>query len=100
MTRWDDDIKLEQRARELYPNMLNRSMARKLTRGEAIDVSGCRRAGEFYVLGGFVDGKDYCDAMKERWIFSIGRHLQTGEILASTTAMFYQHKSYECLFLR
>jgi hypothetical protein len=88
--------------------MANLAMARKLASGETLDV---RKEGfplssplGVYVLNRFVDGKDYCDAEAELWIFSIGRfkYEPMGKelIYASTDARFYQHPLYECLFLR
>jgi hypothetical protein len=40
--------------------------------GDAIDVSGYPTYGGAYILpeGVFKEGKDYCDAKRERWIWS------------------------------
>jgi hypothetical protein len=48
----------------------------------------------------FKEGFDYCDAKNERWIWSIGRRLSDGTVLASLTDEFYQNAEYECLWLR
>jgi len=91
---------LERKAREQYPHLHNRAMARKLAGGTAVDLSKARRVGTFYVVENYVEGVDYCDAGSEQWIWSIGRNKATGEILASTTTMLYQNEAYECLWLR
>jgi hypothetical protein len=101
------------RAREQYPTMRNRAMARKLTSGEALDVrtmligvvrpqmAGPIETGDYeYELSRYQDGKDYCDAALERWIWSIGKSLEDGRILAATDTRFYQHDDFECLWLR
>lgn len=88
--------------------MLNLAMARKLAAGEALDVRaiGHPVAGQpgLYVLDRFADGKDYCDADTEEWIWSIGRSLGPGEprgvIYAATDGQFYQNPTFECLWLR
>jgi hypothetical protein len=86
--------------------MINLAMKRKLEAGEALDVrrmmTQVEPAGGALVfrLTGFVEGVDYCDAETERWIWSIGRSLLTGSILASTDTRFYQHPEFDCLWLR
>lgn len=81
--------------------MLNRRMQEKLEAGEAMDVSACPRTAEGdYILESFPSNMDFCDALTEGWIWSVGRHLKTGQILASTTSKFYLNPEYDCLFLR
>lgn len=82
--------------------MTNQAMQRKLDRDECLDVleEGEEISPGVYLLRGFTEGVDYCDAEKEAWIWSIGRNLKTGEIHASTSAQFYQNPEYECLWLR
>lgn len=103
------------------PKLSNRSMARKLESGECLDVrkEGRPATGEdaekedgdyigtvivgqptVFVLSRFVDGKDYCDAESESWIWSIGKSKKTGVIFASTDTRFYQNDDFESLFLR
>jgi hypothetical protein len=85
----------------LCATMANKAMARKLRAGEAIDLAKNQEtATGDYLLNTFVEGKDYCDSRKEFWIWSIGRHIESGFILASTTTKFYQNPKFECLFLR
>lgn len=76
-------------------------MEEKLDKGEAIDISSCKRTPEgHYVLKEFVDEVDYCNAKDEHWIWSIGKNYKTGQILASTGNIFYENPDYKCLFLR
>jgi hypothetical protein len=107
---------LDAEARRLLPNMRNRAMARKLLAGEALDVrregapaqcpldlarGATAPAGDtVFALRRFVDDVDYCDALLENWIWSIGREETTGRIFASTDARYYQADGFECLFLR
>ncbi len=81
--------------------MKNKAMEHKLGEGEAIDVSEFPRAssGE-YLLDSFVPNTDYCDAVTEEWIRSIGIHLETRQIFASTTTKFYNSPGYQCLYLK
>lgn len=82
-------------------DMKNLSMAHKLKNDEALDVSECRRTPEgYYILNHFWEGSDYCDAVTESWIWSIGRRKNDGVILASTTSIFYDNCDFECLWLR
>jgi hypothetical protein len=81
--------------------MHNKAMERKVLTGECLDISKHRNADEgVYVLPEFIDGKDYADCEREAWIWSIGRELATGKIVASTDTRYYQHPEFECLFLR
>lgn len=83
------------------PPVMNKRMAEKLAGGEAVDVSECARTPEGdYILEKFIDDVDYCDKEREAWIWSIGKNIQTGQIIASTTGRFYQNPLYECLWLR
>ena len=80
--------------------LYNKAMERKLTSGQAIDLSRCPRKGDFYVLTKVVDCMHYCNAETEQWIWSTGRHRKTGEILASHTDELFSHRNFECLWLR
>lgn len=76
-------------------------MLEKLNKRDAVDVSAfARNADGDYILPDYADDVDYCDAKTEEWIWSIGRDLKTGQILASTSPKFYQNTGYECLWLR
>jgi len=84
--------------------VINLAMARKLESGEALDVLAIGMLlpdhDGVYKLRTYIDDKDYCDAHLEAWIWSIGRSLLTGEILAATDARYYQNPDFECLWLR
>jgi hypothetical protein len=79
-------------------------MEKKIAAGECQDVNDLGvnvRPGVFRLREFTKDsGRDYCDLASNDWIRSIGKNKQTGEILASTSAEFYQNPEYECLFLR
>lgn len=79
----------------------NKTIERKLQCQQLIDVSKYERTDKGdYVVPEFVDAMDYADCQIETWIESIGRHYETGRILASTTNRFYMNTAFECLFLR
>lgn len=92
--------------------MRNLAMARKLEKGEALDVeSPALRAPigivEYgpayrgvYRLQQFIDDVDYCVGSSEEWIWSIGKRLEDGAIFAATDTRFYQNPAFECLWLR
>jgi hypothetical protein len=77
-------------------------MREKLDLGECVDVNtiGHSIGAGAYVLKSYEDGKDYCDAASEAWIWSIGRHAASGTIFAAIDNRFYQNPHYECLWLR
>jgi hypothetical protein len=82
----------------------NVTMQRKLASGECLSV---RAIGEpiadrpgYYRLREFIDDKDYCDPEYEIWMWSIGRNLKTGEIIAAYNGSLYLNEEYECLWLR
>lgn len=81
--------------------MRNKAMARKLSKGAAIDVSIFPRDKDGnYILPDYADGADYCDKQKEEWIWSIGKRRSDRTILASTDNRFYSNPDFECLWLR
>lgn len=51
-----------------------------------------------YIITTFIEGMDYI--VGDRAIWSIGKHKQTGEILAALDGRFYQNPCYECVWLR
>lgn len=96
--------------------MPNQAMARKLAKGECVDVSRCERTvtGD-YILTTFDGEKDYCNAETEQWIWSVGRltvelpsvmfngerrTLSKGTYLAAESAKWYQNSVCECVWLR
>ena len=81
--------------------MNNQAMQRKLADGEAIDISGCEQTPDgLYVLKDFREGVDYCDAVTERWIWSIGRRRSDSVLHASLSGDLYLNPEYECVWLR
>lgn len=82
--------------------MDNKAMERKLAEKEALSVLnlGKEIAPGLYELSTFIDDVDYCDPIKEYWIWSIGKHKDTGQIFAATDARFYQNQDFICLWLR
>lgn len=85
-----------------YKNMGNQAMQSKLNTGECLDVReiGEQQSNGDFLLHEYHDNVDYCDAEKEEWIWSIGKHKLSGKIYASKTGKFYQNPDYECLWLR
>jgi hypothetical protein len=75
-------------------------MKDKVDRFNAIDVSKCPREGKYYVLDQVIEGKDYCDLARDKWVWSIGRRHSDGKILASLYADLYMNPEFECLWLR
>lgn len=86
--------------------MRNLFMERELRKGEALDVSGCKRTKDGdYILPRRMHppklrNQDYCDAKIVEWIWSIGRSKRTGEVIASLRSKFYQRPGWECIWLR
>lgn len=81
--------------------MKNVRMEELLLAGRCVDVSMYPREGAYYLLPGPPDtALDYCDAKKEKWIWSIARRLSDGAIVASLSANLYQHKDFQCLWCR
>lgn len=80
---------------------MNYAMQHKVKKGEAIDLSRFPTTdkGDF-ILPEVVEGKDYCDAQREEWIWSIGRHKKSGEIHASTSQKLAFDNDYHLLWLR
>lgn len=82
-------------------------MQRKVRKGEAIDLSKCRRTGDGdYILPKRIqppkhrEPKDYCDTQLASWIWSIGRNKRTGQVVASLSGRFYGRRGWECIWLR
>lgn len=84
--------------------MPNFSMKRKLDKAEAIDVSIYpKNADGDYILdlnASDIEDIDLCDSKTEQWIWSVGQHLETGQVLASVSAKFYQNPAFKCIWLR
>lgn len=86
-----------------YDHVANRAMRDLLERGEAVDVSSLERtdAGHYLIPPHiWQEDIDWCNAVADDWIRSIGRHRATGRIVASHGTELYQHPDYECIWLR
>ena len=78
-------------------------MQEKLENGEAIDLSNCEKEGRYYVVPEELwdnSGVDYCDSVRECYIWSIGRRYNDGKIIASSASDLYQNPDFECIWLR
>ena len=80
--------------------LYNKAMERKLTSGQAIDLSRCPRKGDFYVLTKVVDGWTIATRKPSNGFGQSAAHRKTGEILASHTDELFNHRNFECLWLR
>jgi hypothetical protein len=60
-------------------------------------------SGDYFELRGFDDsGVEYWDSQtkRKRSIWSIGKHKETGKIIASYSSDLYGDDRYECIWLR
>jgi hypothetical protein len=81
---------------------MNLSMREKVKRLEAINVRiiGVEIDAGLFRLSFFDHNADYCDLETGTWIWSIGRHNASGDIIASTDDRFFADPDYDCLWLR
>jgi hypothetical protein len=88
-------------APENHHNLRNLWMKKALASGEAVDVRmvGIETEPGVFRLDGFIDGVKYVDSQNEQSVHSIGKDLESGEILASLDDRFYQNPDYECIYL-
>ncbi len=89
--------------------MHNLAMLKKLSDGKCIDLSGCEKTedGSFILtpeqakkVSDPMGDWDLCIAVTEKWVWSVGSHKETGQVLASLNNIFYQNPDYHCLWLR
>ena len=82
--------------------MQNLAMQEMLQKGEALSVvrEGVQLEDGLFQLRRFVEGKDYCDPVRERWVWSIGKNFLTGQIYAAFDTRFASNPTWECLFVR
>jgi hypothetical protein len=89
-----------------YSRLRNPELRKRLVSGEVLDVRqmGVEEEPGVFRLNNFVDGHDYADSETEAWIWSIGRHKNTGEIFAAYDGRYYNPNDedfeYETLFVR
>jgi hypothetical protein len=80
---------------------MNLRAQEKIASGEAMDLSDFPQIdGDYVITNNFVDDIDYYVTAEDDWIRSIGRRKSDGVILASTSAKFYQHPDFDCIWLR
>ncbi len=98
--------RLEARARTVIGGidlgaMQNRAMARKLAAGKCVDISAYPKINhDHYRLDSFARGIDYCDAKRERWVWSIARRESDSAIIASLSNDLFNAPGFKCLWLR
>lgn len=88
---------------------MNNRMRSKVDAGDAIDLYGAVRHLDrhtaVFQVDAVVEGMDYCvidpgEDAHDEWIYSIGRRLADGVILAARDVRFYKRDGYECVWLR
>lgn len=84
--------------------MMNKRMEEKLQNKEVISLHNCEMEGDVYILPENISPEniesDYCNAKTEQWIWSIGKRLSDGVVLAAHDTRFYLNSIYKCLWLR
>jgi len=80
----------------------NTWMKNALRAGDVIDVRmiGTEVEPGVFRLNEFIPDVDYVDAEDEAFIYSIGKDLESGEILAAVDGRYYNNDDYECIYLR
>lgn len=83
----------------------NLAMQEALEKGHCLDVNTVGFPhegfeGSVWELKEFKEGYDYCDAVGERWIWSIGKSRINGRYFAAADAQMYQNPYFECVWLR
>jgi hypothetical protein len=79
----------------------NTWMKSALRSGEALDVRmiGMEVEPGVFRLTEFIPEVTYVDGEDEAFIQSIGKDLESGEILAAVDGRFYNNEDYECIYL-
>lgn len=87
-----------------YPELAktNPIMRKELENGAAVDVRviGFEIEPGVFKLNHYIDGIDYADSESGKWINSIGKDKETGEILAAIDGRFRNNDEYENIWLR
>jgi hypothetical protein len=84
-----------------HKKIKNTWMRNALRSGDAIDVRmlGVEVEPGVFRLSEFIPEVQYVDAEDEVFIYSIGKDLESGEILAAVDGRFYNNEDYECIYL-
>jgi len=113
--RWEEDhdydhykftVEMPKFDKPSYDHVKNNELRKRLLSGEVLDVRelGVEEEPGVFRLNQFVDGHDYADSKTEQWIWSIGRHKNTGEIFAAYDGRYYDPNDedfdYETLWMR
>ena len=83
--------------------MRNLIMQQRVKEGVAIDLRHCDRNadGDYRIPAAwFQPDADYCDTRAETWIWSIGKNIETGEILGAVGDRFMAAPGWDCVWLR
>jgi hypothetical protein len=84
--------------------VINLAMERKLKTGEALDVNVVGKPHptdpHVWILPNVVEGMDYCDAVDECWIWSIGCDKKTGTIMAARDCRFAHDRTCDLVWAR
>lgn len=89
-----------------WKNVTNPEAKKRLYNGQAIDIVdiGIETEPGVWKLNKFIDDTDFYDTKNNKWIWSIGKDKNTGEIFASVDARFYDPNNedfeYETIWLR
>lgn len=84
-----------------YQGIKNTWMKNHLLYGDIIDVRqvGVETEPGVFKLNSFIPGIQYVDPEEEKFIFSIGKDKESGEIFAAYDTRFYGDDDYETLYL-
>jgi hypothetical protein len=87
--------------RPSYQKVQNTWMRDSLRAGRVIDVRqvGVEVEPGVFRLTKFIPDVTYVDPKTERFLLSIGRDRNSGEVLGAFDQRFYQNPDYECLYL-
>ena len=85
--------------------MHNKTMEHALKQGTCLDVNDVGKPhdgfeGFVWELKEVKEDTDYCDAIAEHWIYSIGKRKRDGRIFAAIDNRFHDNPMFELLWLR
>jgi GH43 family beta-xylosidase len=84
----------------MLPNDVVAKLEVQSGRSLSVLAEGKQLEDGLFELRRFVEGRDYVDPQRGRWVQSIGRHYATGQIYAAFDSRFYDNPTWECLFIR